>query len=128
MKVSFFKTGELDGSSYGKIRLRSSAIGKIEIDDKCCFFGSILAKLHPCENNDPNRVSIYRQYFDELNIEGFDFSNGPKCSDVQNIERLNKLSINIFDLVFNQVQSKLKQKTIPLEITKNNSNRVAKKN
>ena len=36
----------------------------------------------------------------KLNIEGFDFTNGFKCSDVHKFEKLNNLSINIFELQF----------------------------
>ena len=81
MTISFYITGNLDGSSYVKIPLSSSAIVNNKNDDKYCFLWSILAKLHPCENNS-NIVSSYRKYFNELNIEGFDFTNGFKCSDM----------------------------------------------
>ena len=63
MKISFCKTGELNGTSYVKIPLRSSATLKIQNIDKYCFIWSILASLHPCENDHPNRVSNYKQYF-----------------------------------------------------------------
>ena len=66
----------MNGSSYVNIPLRSSAILNIENDDRFCFLWSILASLHPCENSHPNRVSTYRQYFYELSIDDFDFSNG----------------------------------------------------
>ena len=88
------------------------------------FLWSILASFHPCGNDQPNRVSNYRQYFDKFNIEGFDFSNGYKCSDVHKFEKLNKLSINIFALNFYQYQSKWKHNLILIEINKNNSDRV----
>ena len=80
MRIRLYKTNELNGSSYIKIPLRSSAILNIENNDKYCFIWSILANLHPCENSHPTRVKIYRQYFDELNIQDFDFTNGFKCS------------------------------------------------
>ena len=83
MTAYFYKTNELNGSNYVKIPLRSNAILNIENNDKCCFLWSILPYLHPCNNNHPNRVSNYRQYFNELNIQDFDFINGFKCSDVQ---------------------------------------------
>ena len=51
----------MNGKSYLKIPLRSAAILNIENDDKYCFNWSILAKLHPCNNNHPNRVSNCRQ-------------------------------------------------------------------
>ena len=53
----------MDGRSYVKIPLRSSAILKIENDNKYCFIQSILAGLHPCSKNHPNRVSNCRQNF-----------------------------------------------------------------
>ena len=57
MKKSFYKTGELNGTFYVKIPLRSSAILNVQNNDKYCFIWSILASLHPCENDHPNRVS-----------------------------------------------------------------------
>ena len=119
MTISFYNTGNMDGSSYIKIPLRSSAILNIKNDDKYCFLWSILAKLHPCENNS-NIVSSYRKYFNELNIEGFDFTNGFKCSDMYRFEKLNNLSINIYELGFDQNKHKL----IPIEISKNESDKV----
>ena len=56
MTVYFYKTNELNGSNYVKIPLRSNAILNIENNDKYCFLWSILAYLHPCNNNHPNRV------------------------------------------------------------------------
>ena len=82
MTIYFYKTGELNGSNFVKNLLRSNAILNIENKDKYCFIWSKLASLHPCNNNHPNRVSYYRQYFNELNIGRFDFTNGFKCSDV----------------------------------------------
>ena len=63
MKIRFYKTCELNGSSYGKILLRSSALLNIKNDDQYCFNWSITAKLHPCENDHPKRVSNYEQKF-----------------------------------------------------------------
>ena len=99
-------------SSYVKIPLRSSAILNIENNDKYCFIWSIVAHLHPIadsKNGHATRVSKYRQYFNELNIDGFYFSNGFKCSDVHKFEKLNNLSVNIFELSFYQDQSNWKR-------------------
>ena len=120
--IYFYKTGELNGSNYVKIPLRSNAILNIENNDKycfiwsilacfiwsilACFIWSILASLHPCNNNHPNRVSNYKQYFKELNINGFDFANGFKCSNVHKFNELNNLSVFIFELNFYQDQNK----------------------
>ena len=100
MTVYFYKANEMNGSNYVKIPLRSNAILNIENNYKYCFLRSILAYIHPCNNNHPNRVSNYRQYFTELNIHGFDFSKGFKCSEVHKINELKNLSVNIFELVF----------------------------
>ena len=120
MTISFYNTGYMDGSSYVKIPLRSSAILNIKNDDKYCFLWSILAYLHPCENDHPNRVSNYEPYFNELNIEGFDFTNGFRCSDMYRFEKLNNLSINIYELGFDQNKHKL----IPIEISRNESDKI----
>ena len=118
MTIYFYETTEIDGSNFIKIPLRSNAILNVENNDKYCFLWSILAWLHPCNNNHPNRVSNYQQYFDELNINGFDFTNGFKCSDVHKFNEVNNLSVNIFELVFYQDQNQWKHKLIPIEISK----------
>ena len=124
MTIYFYKTTEMNGSNYIKIPLRSNAILNVENNDKYCFLWSILAWLHPCNNNHPNRVSNYKQYFNELNIQDFDFTNGFRCSDVHKFNELNNLSVNIFELNFYQDQNQWKHKLIPIEISKNNSDRV----
>ena len=98
--------------------MRSNAILNIENIDKYCFIWSILASRHPCNNNLPNRVSKYKQYFNELNIQGFDFTNGFKCSDVHIINELNNSSINIFELNFYPDQNKWRHKLILLKLVK----------
>ena len=118
MTVYFFKTTELNGSNYVKTPLRSNAILNIENKDKYCFLSSILASLHPCNNNHPNRVSNYNQNFNELNIQDFDFTNGFKCSDVHKFNELNDLSINIFELNFYHDQNQWRHKLIPIEYSK----------
>ena len=124
MKISFYKTTELNGTSYVKIPLRTSAILNIQNNDKLCFIWSILASLHPCENNYPNRVNNYVQYFNELNFQGFDFTNGFKCSDVHRFNELNNLSVNIYELNFYQDGDKGKHNLILIEISKNGSDKV----
>ena len=72
----------MNGSKYVKSPLRSSAISNVENNDKYGFLWSKLASLHPCNNNHPYRFSIFNQFFNELNIQGFDFTNRFKCSDI----------------------------------------------
>ena len=124
MTIYFYKTTEMNGSNYIKIPLRSNAILNIENNDKYCFLWSIFASLYRCNNNHPNRVSNYRQYFNNLNIQGFGFTNGFKCSDVHKFNEINNLSVNIFELNFYQDQNQWKHKLIPIEISKNNTDKV----
>ena len=124
MNFNFNQTGIMNGSNYVTIPLRSNTILNFENNDKNCFLWSRLASVHPCNINHPNRVSIYKEYFNELNIQGFDFTNGFKCSDVHKFNDLNKLSVIIFELTFYQDQNKWKHKLVPIEINKNDSDRV----
>ena len=123
MTIYFYKTGDINGSNYVKIPLRLNVILKIEYYDKYCFIWSILARLHHCINNHPYRVSNYKQYFDELNINGSDFTNVFKCSDVHRFNELNNLSVNIFEINFYQDQSKWRHKLVPIDIITKNSER-----
>ena len=124
MTIYFYKTTEMNGSNSFKTPLRSNAFLNIEINDKHCLLWSILVSLHPCSNIHPNRVSNYRQYFNELNIQSFDFSKGFRCSDVHKFNESYNLSVNIFELVFYQDQNNWIHKLIPIEVSKNNSDRV----
>ena len=72
----------------------------------------------------PNRVSNYKQNFDELSNEGFDFTNEFKCCDMHRFEKLNILSINIFEINLYQDKNKWKYNLIPIEISKIESDRV----
>ena len=78
---------------------------------------SILAHLYPCGNASPNRVSFFTQYFHEFNIDGFDFSNEFKCSDVYQCKKLNNLSINIFESGSYQEVIDWKHILIPIEFS-----------
>ena len=116
MTIYVYETGEMNGSSNVKIPLRNSDILSIENDD--------IAKLYPCTNNHPKRVSNCRQYFIELNIQGFDFSNGFKCIDFHGFKKSNNLSMNKLELNFCQDQSEWKHNLIPIKISKNDSDKV----
>ena len=114
----------MNGTSYVKIPLRSSAILNIQNNDKYCFIWSILVSLHPCENTHPSRLNNYLQYFNELNFQSFDFTNGFKCSDVHRFNELNNLSVNIYELNFYQDGDNWQHNLIPIEISKNESDKV----
>ena len=101
----FYKTTEMNGSNHVKFPLRISTVLDIETNDKNCFVWSTLVSLQPCHNNHHNRVSIYREYFVELDIQGFDFTHGFVRSRVHKLEKLNNLSLYIFELNFYQDQN-----------------------
>ena len=65
-----------------------------------------------------------KQSFEELNVEGFDFTSGFSCSVIQKFGKLNNLSINIFELNFYQDKNKRQHNLIAIEINKNGSDRV----
>ena len=123
MEIRFHTTGELNSSTFVRIPLRSSALLNNQNVDNYCFIRSKLASLHPCDNSPPTRVKNYSEYFNELNIKGFDFTNGFKYSDVRRFIELYNLTINILELNFYQDKSKLKQNLIPIEISKSESDK-----
>ena len=123
--VCFYKTGELNGSKFVESLLRSNANLNIENNDKNCFIWSILASLHPCNITIIlAEFQIINNILFELYIQGFDFSYGCKCNDVHRFNGLNNISINIFELNVYRDQNKWRHKLIPIEISKNNSERV----
>ena len=124
MTIYFYKTGELNGLNYVKIPLRTNAVLNNEKNCKYCFIWSILASLHLCNNNHPNRVANYKENFHELNIQSFDFSYVFKYNDVHRFNELNNSSINIFVLNFYRDQNKWRHKLILIENSKNYSDRV----
>ena len=124
MKMSFYKTTELNGTSYVKFPLRSNAFLNVQNIDKYCFIWSILASPHPCEKSNPSRVNNYVQYFNEVNFQDFDFAIGFKCNEVHRYNELNNLSVNIYELNFYQDGDKWKYNLLPTEISKNESDKV----
>ena len=100
MTKCFHKTTETGGSRFVKNLLGSLPVLNIENDDKYCFMRLILAGFQPCFNKLSNRFSNYGQFFDELNTDGFDFSFGFKCSDVDRVEKLNALLVSIIKVHF----------------------------
>ena len=123
MEIRFYKTRELKSSSSAKIHLRSNALINIKNFDKYCFIWSTLASLHLCDNDHPIRVPNYIQHFHELNIECFDFTNGFKCRDMYRYEKVKILSIIIYEINFYQDDDKWKHTLLPIEISKNDSDR-----
>ena len=120
LKIYFHKTNPINGQTYVKFPIRSNAILNIQNIDTYCFLWSILASIHPV-NKDPQRVSKYIPYQNELNITDIDFSNGMKITDIDKFEKLNnQLSINVFEYTEDEDND---NKLVPLYISKNVENR-----
>ena len=97
LKIYFHKTNPINGMTYKKFPIRTNAILNIQNNDTYCFLCSILAVIHPVDK-DPQRVSKYIPYLNELNITNIDFTNGMKITDIDKFENLNnQLSINVFE-------------------------------
>ena len=67
---------------------------------------------------------VIQKEFQFIDIQGFDFINGFKCSDVYIFDKLNTLSINIIELGFYPDQNEWKHQLIPIELSKNESDRA----
>ena len=120
IKIYFHKTNPINGMTYVEFPIRTNAILNIQNNDTYCFLWSILAYLHPV-NKDPQRVSKYIPYQNELNITDIDFSNGMKITDIDKFEKLNnQLSINVFEY---SKEDDNDYNLVPLSISKNIENR-----
>ena len=86
----------IEGSSYiespKKIRNTHSVIN-IQNEDNKCFLYSILAALHPVKDN-PQRVSNYESYIEELNTDGI--SMPMTLNKIRKFEKMNNLTINVY--------------------------------
>lgn len=72
------------------------AVINVQNDDDKCFIRAILSALHP-QSNDPQRVTKYQKYMNELNCEGLRYPvkvQDKKMSDT--FEMNNNISINIY--------------------------------
>jgi hypothetical protein len=96
MTISFYKMKELKVGTYVELPFQSKSILNIKNKDNKCFIWSILAYLHPAENNG-DRVKQYEKYIDELNIEGIEFPI--TLQDVKKFEKQNNINVNIFEYI-----------------------------
>ena len=120
LKIYFHKTNPINGQTYIEFPIRTNAILNIQNNDSYCFLWSILASIHPVYK-DPQRVSKYIPYRNELNITNIDFTNGMKITDIDKFENLNtQLSINVFEYTKDEDND---YKLVPLYISKNFENR-----
>src|SRR5277367_3957754 len=93
LQININKHTPLNGSSYiglpKWIKDKKACINVKNKDNKC-FMWTILSALHKVEK-DPQRVSHYKKYENELNFDGIEFP--VKISDIEKFEKLNKISI-----------------------------------
>ena len=102
--------------TYKKFPIRTNSILNIQNNDTYCFLWSILANIHPVNEN-PHRVSKYTPYQNELNITDKDFTNGVRITDIDKFENLNnQLSINVFEY---SKEKDNEYQLVPLYISKN---------
>ena len=83
-------------------------------------YGPFSAKVQPISDSKKGhckRLLTSREYFDELYLDGFHFSNGFKCSDLHRFETIYNLSINIFETNFYQDQYNWKHQIVTSDIS-----------
>ena len=87
----------LDGRTHIKLSkyiADKKAVLNINNRDNKCFLWSVLAALHPVnESKGPQRVHHYRQYENELNLNGISFP--VDINQIEKFEKQNNLSINV---------------------------------
>ena len=62
-----------------------------------CGIFSILAVLHPPKDN-PDRLSVHTKHLRKIKTDGIVFFGGLNIYDMENLEELNNLNINVFEL------------------------------
>ena len=86
------------GSSYVELPnyiKEKKAVLNIKNKDNKCFLWSVLAALHPIQwDEQPSRVSHYRPYEEDLNVQGL--SCPMKISDLKKFEEQNNISIYLY--------------------------------
>ena len=104
----------LKGSSYIKLpkALKNPKMGLINIknEDQKCFAYCLIYHLNQSKiKNNPQRVSIYKQYENTVDFTGIEFPVSIK--DIPKIEKMNNISINVFGYEINS--------TFPIFISEN---------
>ncbi|KAK3103044.1 hypothetical protein FSP39_016008 [Pinctada imbricata] len=89
----------IKGSSFIPLPAKlvaKKAIVNVQNTDNKCFMWSILAALHSIEGHhaNPNRVSNYVNYIDELEFTGITFP--VKIDEIPKFEKRNDISVNVF--------------------------------
>jgi hypothetical protein len=100
--LSTAKYRPLVGSSYipipSKIVNKHAIVNVKNFNDNLCFVWFVLAHLHPAKHN-PDRMTKYEQYIDEINVTGLEFPLSVK--HIPKFESLNP-TIRITVLTFDE--------------------------
>lgn len=88
----------LSGSSYietpRKLRPRRALVNVRNEEDKMCFMWSVLSALHPVNRN-PQRLTHYLRYRNELNFNGIKFP--VRLNDIDKFTQQNSsISVNVY--------------------------------
>lgn len=130
MEVHTIQYQPIRGSSYihlSETLQNSHSIINIKNSDQKCFLWSVLAALHPVHGkNNPNRVSHYTQFIDELNMTGISYP--VQIAQMNKFEEQNEVSVNVIgfgdsDLIpiYNSKQNDKIHKVDLLYITEKNN-------
>ena len=120
LKKYFHKTKSSNGMTNVQCPIRTNSILNFQNVDTYCFLWSILASIHPFDK-DPQRVSKYTPYREELNINNIDFTNGMRIVDIPSFETFNfTLAINVFEY---STEEDNDYNLVPLYISNHNQNR-----
>lgn len=95
LEIAKYKPLAASGSVYIPKKLKNiRSVLNIKSSDNRCFLYCLLAKLHPHEGNNPHRHTKYLQHADKVNMGDVEFP--VKLKDIYKIEKLNNLSISVF--------------------------------
>ena len=97
LNIFFHKTNPLNGMTYVKYPIRTNSILNIQNIDTFCFPCSILANIHPVDE-DLQRFNKYYPYRNELNITNIDCTNGMKIVNIPRFKILNPtVALDVFE-------------------------------
>ena len=98
MDVKFSKLDIIDGTSYVELPIDHRSIINVKnAKDIFCAIWCMLALLYPPKAN-VSLTSSYVQHFITMIINGINFHNGLLIKDISKFEKLNSLSIHVFEL------------------------------
>ncbi len=107
-----------NGSSYIKLPIeisRKHACINIKNSDEACFYWSVVCGLFPSSNN-KQLTSSYPYYRSVLDTKNLPIPM--PLNQIQNFEKLNNISINVYGLELNVANNKQFYTVAPVRLTK----------